>query len=168
MSIMGNMVGSYSQIGKTFVITDESGSELTGVVTEKEIIFDATDNDVRENKVYAGDAGVSIGTKVIPIYHTAQGFKLIPVGSAFAISLSELDMYDFTELQTLMCKYNISVEKSVSTEKVSISDGVYNVTSTERLANVTKNSNEKKIEFNIINNDSVPYIIRYFTYKEIY
>lgn len=60
--ICGNMVGSYSSIGKTFIIVDENGNELTGVVVDKEVIFTAEDNDVREGKVYASDEGVSIGT----------------------------------------------------------------------------------------------------------
>ena len=35
MSISGNLVGSYSQIGKTFILTDENGNELTGVVVDQ-------------------------------------------------------------------------------------------------------------------------------------
>jgi hypothetical protein len=60
--INGNMVGSYSQIGKTFILVDESGKELTGVVVEQETVFTATDNDVRSGKVYASNDGVSVGT----------------------------------------------------------------------------------------------------------
>ena len=60
--INGNMVGSYSQIGKTFILVDASGKELTGVVVEQETVFTATDNDVRSGKVYASNDGVSVGT----------------------------------------------------------------------------------------------------------
>jgi len=60
--ISGNMVGAYSAIGKTFILVDENGTELTGVVVDKEIIFTATDNDVRSGKVYASSDGVSTGT----------------------------------------------------------------------------------------------------------
>lgn len=60
--IIGNMVGNYSSIGKTFVIEDENGNEFVGVITDSEIIFTATDSDVRKGKVYASDEGVSIGT----------------------------------------------------------------------------------------------------------
>lgn len=63
--ICGNMVGSYSQIGKTFVLVDENGNEITGVIVDKEVIFTATDNDVREGKVYASNDGVSIGTLAV-------------------------------------------------------------------------------------------------------
>jgi hypothetical protein len=60
--ISGNMVGAYSSIGKTFIIVDENGNELTGVIVDKEVIFTAEDNDVREGKIYASDDGVSVGT----------------------------------------------------------------------------------------------------------
>ena len=60
MSISGNMVGSYSQIGKTFTLVDENGHEIVGVVVDKETIFTATDNDVRQGKVYASNDGVSV------------------------------------------------------------------------------------------------------------
>ena len=60
--IIGNMVGSYSPMGKTMIIVDENGNELLGVITEGEVIFTATDSDVRSGKVYASDEGVSVGT----------------------------------------------------------------------------------------------------------
>ena len=60
--ISGNMVGSYSQLGKTFILTDEYGNEITGVVVDQETVFTATDNDVREGKTYASNDGVSVGT----------------------------------------------------------------------------------------------------------
>lgn len=60
--IIGNMVGSYSSMGKTMVIVDENGNEFLGVITDSEVIFTATDSDVRKGKVYASDEGVSVGT----------------------------------------------------------------------------------------------------------
>ena len=63
--ICGNMVGSYSQIGKTFTLVDEDGNEIVGVVVDKETIFTATDNDVRQGKVYASNDGVSVGTLAV-------------------------------------------------------------------------------------------------------
>ena len=66
--ISGNLVGSYSQLGKTFIFADEEGNELTGVITEQLTILDVTDGDVRKGIVYAGDEGISIGTLEIPAY----------------------------------------------------------------------------------------------------
>ena len=63
--ICGNMVGSYSQIGKTFTLVDEDGNEIIGVVVDKETVFTATDNDVRQGKVYASNDGVSVGTLTV-------------------------------------------------------------------------------------------------------
>lgn len=169
MSICGNMVGSYSQIGKTFVITDEAGNELTGVATENEVIFTATDNDVREGYVYAGDAGVSTGTKVIPSYHTHAGYKKINSGKDFKLSFYDsLDLYDFTELQIIICKYSDSLDGSVESDRVVINDKVYNVNSTNPIATVIKDNENKLIDLGITNDSDNAYVIRYFTYKEIY
>lgn len=71
MKIMGNMVGSYSNLGKTLVLEDEHGNELYAVVTDQEHIFDAEPHDVRLDKVFAGDNGVQVGTKHLPLYNYA-------------------------------------------------------------------------------------------------
>lgn len=61
--ISGNMVGSFSPIGKTLILVDENGNEIAaGVIVDSEVIFTATDSDVRKGKVYASDGGVSTGT----------------------------------------------------------------------------------------------------------
>lgn len=165
--ISGNMVGQYSQIGKTFVIIDGTGAEYTGVVVDQETIFDATDNDVREGKVYASDSGVSTGTKVIPAYHTYEGSKIITAGSEFKIALSSSDLYDYTKLQCIICPFNSSMSNSVAAERVVINNNVYNVNTTTSIATVTKNVDEKSIDLGITNESSISYIIRFITYKEI-
>lgn len=167
--IMGNMIGCYSQIGKTFILTDDTGNEFTGVVTDNEVIFTATDNDVREGSVYASDGGVSIGTKNIPLYHTCQGSKLVTVGSALTIAnvISNIDSYDYTKLQAMVCTFNSNISDSVSTEKVVIDDNVYNVMSTEVVSSVTKNHDEKIVELGVVNNTDSMMILRFFMYKEI-
>ena len=60
--ICGNVVGGSSGFGKTYLLEDESGNQLTGVLVDELTIFTATDEDVVEGKVYAGDNGVSTGT----------------------------------------------------------------------------------------------------------
>ena len=59
--IAGNMVGGIAPI-KTIKIVDSNNNEYMGVVVGSEVIFTATDGDVLEGKVYAGDNGVSTGT----------------------------------------------------------------------------------------------------------
>ena len=167
MSISGNLVGSYSQIGKTLMLVDENGNEITGIVVDQEVIFDATDNDVRLGSVYAGDSGVSIGTKVIPAYHTTEGYKFITSGSDFVIQIVQNEKYDFTKFQAIICPYSTSIADSVAAEKVVINDGVYIVNSTELIATVTKDSETQSINLGIKNESSSIYLIRYFTYKEI-
>lgn len=167
--ISGNMVGSYSQIGKTFILTDENGTELTGVVVGQETIFTATDNDVREGLVYASDGGVSIGTKFIPPYNTVKGTRIIPSGSVCKISMDQnaLNLYDYTFFQCIVCLWNTNMEDSVAAEKVAIEDTIYSVQSTTAEAVITKDSETQTIELGFTNNTSNIYVLRYVTYKEI-
>ena len=168
MAIFGNMVGGAAPL-KTLKLVDSNGSELLGVVVDQETIFTAGDNDVREGMVYASDEGVSTGTKNIPSYHTCTGVKVIPVGSE--LKISNLDTttgyYDYTQLQAIVCSFNTSISNSVSAEKVSIGDNVYNVNSTDTLSAIIKNHDDKSINFGITNDAESPCIIRFFTYKEI-
>ena len=164
--ISGNMVGAYSQMGKTLILTDENGNEITGVVVDQETLFTATDNDVREGFVYAGDAGVSTGTKDIPKYHTTSGSEMIEPGKAFKIPLSHGDRYDYTQLQCIICPFNTSIDDSIGADKVVLNDLVLPVSSAVKLSDVTKDAGSKSINLNIINDTSNIYFIYYFTYHE--
>ena len=62
MKIVGNMVGCYSPIGKTFILEDENGNELTGIVVDQEVVFTATPADIVKGKVAGTDDGVVVGT----------------------------------------------------------------------------------------------------------
>mgnify|MGYP003430264350 FL=1 len=62
MKIVGNMVGCYSPIGKTFIIEDENGNEVTGIVVDQETVFTATAADIVKGKVAGTDDGVVVGT----------------------------------------------------------------------------------------------------------
>jgi hypothetical protein len=165
MSIYGNAVGGITGYGKTFILQDENGNELTGVVVDEETIFTATDNDVREGMVYASDSGVSTGSKVIPSYNTTEGKKIITSGSKCVIPIPD---YDYTRLQAIICSYNTNIDDSVASEKVVINDNVYDVQSTVSTSLVTKDDNNARIDLGITNTSGDLYIIRYFTYKEIY
>lgn len=166
--IVGKLAGCYSPLGRTMILQDENGNELsTGVIVEQEVVFDATDNDVRSGLIYANNEGKSVGTKIIPAYHTTEGYRVITVGSDFTILFTD-DLFDFTKLQALICPANTSISDSVATEKVAINNEVYEVNSTEIIATVTKDVENKQINLEIINNSNKPYVLRYFTYKEIY
>lgn len=153
----------------TYILVDEEGNEVPAVYVDSEVVLDATDNDVREGTTYVSDNGVSTGAKVIPSYHTCQGFRVIPNGSVISIpnQMTEIDGYDYTKLQALICSYNTSSSNSVSTEKVIVENNVYNVQSTESVSQVLKNHDTKSIETGLTNDTGNQLILRYFMYKEI-
>lgn len=156
-------------IPKSYIFVDEEGNEIAGALVSQETVFDATPNDVREGKVFASDLGVKTGEKIIPAYHTTEGYRIIPNGSEFALTgLSDLNKYEYTKLQAILCPYNSSISQSVAAEKVAINEGVYAVNSTELLATVVKDNSTKSIRLGITNDSGSPCVLRYFTYKEIY
>lgn len=166
--ISGNMVGSYSQMGKTFVIVDENGNEIAGVVTDNPVIFTATDNDVREGTVYASDSGISTGTKVIPSYHSLVGKRKITSGSVLKIPFYDsLNLYDYTELQGLVCEFHNSTSDSVAATMSVIDDTVYPVGSTEERSKVIKDHEKQTINLGVTNTSENAVVVRYFLYKEI-
>ena len=162
---MATEVGKMEEEAQTYILEDENGNEVTAVFVENETVFDATADDIRIGKTAATGSGVVVGTKVIPAYHTEEGYSLIPTGSAFTIPLDEL--YDFTKLQAVICPWSGSVSGSVAAEKVSIDENVYAVNSTESLSTVSRDSENKEINLGITNESGSLYLIRYFTYKEI-
>lgn len=166
MGLYGNPIMAPAAL-KTVIIEDANGNSMTGVVVDDLTVFDATANDVREGKIFACDEGVKTGTKIIPAYHTTEAVIAIPVGSNCEIPLSNMDKYDYTKLQVIVCSYNTSLSDSVSAEKVVINDCLYNVGETIAISNVSKNVDTKTINLGITNNGPNPLILRYFTYKEI-
>lgn len=164
--IIGNAVGGIP-FAKSYILETEDGTEIPAVLTDKEIVFTATTNDIREGKVAATGSGVVTGEKVIPSYNTIELERYVPNGSEFIIPLSELDMYDYTKLQVIICKFDTSLKDSVMAQKVAILDKVYDVGSDKVLATVIKDKNTKSINLGITNNSGHPCVIRCFTYKEI-
>lgn len=164
--ISGNMVGGAAPL-KTLIITDADGNEFTGIVTGNEVIFTATDNDVREGMVYASDGGVSTGTKDIPIYRTSAGMKMVAPNEAFSLFIPEYDSYDYTVFQCMISLVNSdNIDNSVNTVMVALNNGVYNVNSITLVSNVSKDVETQSINLNINNNSDNYYIIHYFTYRE--
>lgn len=169
----GKPVGLFSvakvELPTTFIVTDDTGNEAVGNYVGEEPIFTATANDIREGVVAATSDGITVGTKVIPSYNTSEGYKVISKGQEFKIDgLVGLNRYDYTKLQVIICPYAESIAKSVSAEKVVIDDNVYSVQSNEPIKSVEIDHENKTINFGIINESESLYLIRYFTYKEIY
>lgn len=165
MSISGNLVGSYSQIGKTFILVDSDNNQFTGVVTDNMQVFDATPSDVKIGKTFVSDKGVEKGTDT-KTYRTEHSSYLIFPGENFSILLEEYNQYDYTKFQAIIAKFNTSFEDSVNTDKISINDNIYAVNSTDILSNITKNSVTKSVDFNIVNNTDNIYVVHFNTYRE--
>lgn len=163
MSIYGNMAGGFG-FPKTFILTDEKGTELTGIVVGQETVFTATADDIKIGKVAATDKGITEGVDT-RTYRTTQGSIFIMQGDPFIIPLSDYDQYNYTKLYCMIALYNSSLNNSVAVDKIVFNDNVYAVNSTEVLSNVFKNSSNKSIDLNIINNTDSIYVIHYFTYK---
>ncbi len=162
MSIIGNMVGCYSPIGKTFTLVDESGNEITmGVVTDSEVVFTATDNDVREGMVYASDTGVSVGNKTIPSYHTEYGSNIVLANNAVIIETHE---YNYSNLLVTIMTYNISASKSTFVTYVSINNGMYAVGNSEKISDIVIDEVNEQINLGL----TVPEksIVKYLVTRE--
>lgn len=151
--------------GETYILVDEYGNEVPAVLTEEEVDLTATANDIREGAIAVTDDGVIEGTKEIPTYNTAEGYRIVTDGSPFFIPHG---YYDYTKLQVIICAFNTSLADSVAAKKVVIYDTVYDVNSTDQLASVTKDSENGWIDLGITNDSGEIYILRYFMYKEIY
>ena len=160
-TIMGNMIGSYSQLGRTFSFVDEDGSEVVGVITDKEQIFTATDNDVREGFVYASDAGVSTGSKVIPPYYVSCGFKIVPSGQSATISVPE---YNYQNLLITITSYNTSWSKSTMLTYVSIDNSIYTIDDNSKVADIVIDGDNCLIDLGIVVNEKS--VLRYFVVSE--
>lgn len=161
--INGNMIGNGAAPLKTVIIEDADGNEMVGVVTGSEVIFTATDNDVRSGSVYASDGGISTGTKDIPIYYARCGRKFVLAGQTATLAVPE---YDYTHLMIIISTYDTSVDQSVSPTYISVDDGVYAVGNNTKLANITVDSDNEQINFGItVDQKSV---LRYFVMKEEY
>ena len=163
--ISGNMVGMYSTIGKTLIIVDEEGNELTGVITDNVHVFDATPDDVKVGKKFASSDGVLEGVDTKTYRVTFATYLIFP-NENFSIPLQQYDAYDYTQFQAIISTFNTGVTDSTAATKISAYDGVYDVGSNIKISNVTKNSETKSVDLNIVNSTNDIYIIHYNTYKE--
>ena len=165
MSISGSLVGMYSSIGKTLVLVDTDGNEVTGVITENVQIFDATPADVKIGKTFVSDEGILEGTDT-KTYRTYHANYLIFPGENFSIPIAQYDQYAYTKFQAMISVFNTTLLDSTSVSAVSIHNAVYNVNSTDKLSDVTINAETKSIELNIANDTDDIYVINFNTYKE--
>lgn len=147
---------------KTVIIEDADGNEMTGVVTGEEVVFTATDKQVADGFVYAGDNGVSTGSREFLSYRTTRGYKLVDIGDIYTIQLSDNDQYQYTQLQCLISPLSNPHMVTMSV----LDNGVYSVSDGSKLSDVTIDISTKSINLNISNTSNEPYVIYYFTYRQ--
>lgn len=144
---------------ETIILVDEEGHEVTAVLTDEVVEITATPNDVRAGTTAVMSTGLGEGMKEIPSYHTTEGMVVVQSGQEFVIAdLGKAAK--FTKLQALLCT------SSTAAQKVCINTNVYNAGSSTVVSNVTVDDLANIVSFNITNEESVPYVIRYFTYRE--
>ena len=164
MGLYGNPSGGFG-MPKMIEIVDGAGNTLIGTVTDSEVNLDATREDVKIGKIFASNDGIQEGTDT-RTYRVVFASYLILPGENFSIPLEKYDGYDYTKFQATIAEFNTNFTDSVSVGKVLLDNAVYNVNSTEKLSDVTKNSSTKSVDLNIANNTDNIYVIHYNTYKE--
>lgn len=62
--ICGNLVGGITGYGKSFLLVDESGKELAGIVVDELTLLTATAEDIKLGKTAGTESGIVTGTHV--------------------------------------------------------------------------------------------------------
>lgn len=156
------------EIPTTYILVDEDGYEIPAVLTEEEVELTADPvTDIRVGMTAVTEEGVVTGQKEIPAYIATEGSKLITAGSKFLLPIPNGN-YSYTKLQAIFCPYANSLTSSVAAKKVAIDGKVYPVDSTIPDATITLNSDDELVDFGITNDSGSPYLIRYFSYREVY
>ena len=151
----------------TFLLVDEAGNEYAAAYLDSDVVTTAGPNDIRKGYTAITAEGLIEGEKEIPSYYTMEGYCLITNGSEFNIQFFN-DDYDFTKLQAIICPFSGSITGSVSADRVCVEGKVYAVNTTEALSTVTKDASNRRIKLGITNDSGNPYLLRFFTYREVY
>ena len=149
-----------------YILVDENGNETPAYLSEERVELTAGPNDIRLGTVAVTGEGVTTGEKDIPAYYVTEGYRLITAGSAFVTS--PFANYDFTKLQCIICPFSSSISASVAADRIAIGDSVYAVNSNEVVSTVVRDSTNETINLGLTNTSDGLYVLRYFTYKEIY
>ena len=152
--------------GTLYLLEDESGNQLYATFVSEEVTVTATPNDIREGVTAVTEDGLVVGEKEIPAYHTTEGVEGIPAGSEFRIRIRKSDRYNYTKMQAIICPFNTSLANSVAADRVCINDSVYIAGDTMPIASVTLDHDNKEVVLGITNDTDLPFVIRYFSYKE--
>ncbi|MGN5456820.1 MAG: hypothetical protein ACI4XN_12565 [Candidatus Kurthia intestinigallinarum] len=161
--LYGNVAGGFG-MPKIIEIVDDNGNSFVGTVTDSEVVLDATRDDVKIGKIFAGNDGIEEGNDT-KTYRVDTGTRYISADSEFKIILEDYDMYDYSQLQAMIMPYDTSMDQSTAVNKTVINNSVYNTGSNTAVSSVSIDNDNKAINLGITNG-STPHIIRYFLYKE--
>ena len=152
-----------------YILRDEAGTEVVGVLASVETVLTATADDIRKGKIGVTEEGITEGTKVIPKNYTTYGGKLVFPDDDFYIQLAnkELALADFSKLQVIICEYTGSIKESTAAEIIVIDNEVYNVKSSVKIADVTKDTENNRINLGITNTSEKDYVMHYITCREV-
>lgn len=152
-----------------FILRDDAGTEIVGVLVSNETVLTATADDIRKGELAVTEEGITEGTKVIPKYFVSNGYKAVSPGAKIAFRLldSGVGMADYTKLQAIVCEYAGSVSKSTAAEMIAIDESVYQVKSNIVEATITKDKETHTIDFGVTNTSENRYVVRYVICKEV-
>lgn len=172
--IYGNKIGG-SRDTKTYIISivDENNNEMyeaTGIVVDKEEIFDARCQDVMAGRKFASDEGVMSGINDSPCCRITNGIHEVPPGAEFMLKLEERDQWDYDTFHAMMWPKLDEINPSPRVDKVAVDDAVYN-NNGDKIATIVKDAATKTIRFvdgnkRLINNTAFSYLMYFSVCKE--
>lgn len=174
--IYGNKIGG-SRDTKTYIISfvDENQNEIintTGVVVDKEEVFNACCEHVMAGYKFASDEGIMTGTNDSPCCRITNGIHEVMPGVEFLLKLEERDQWDYTTFAAMMWPKLDAENPTPRVNMVAIDNAVYD-TSGNKIADVVKDIATKTIRFNMvengermINKTATPYLLYFSVCKE--
>jgi len=173
--IYGNKIGG-SRDTKTYIISvvDEDQNEImqaTGVVVDKEEVFDASSVDVMYGRKFASEEGVMVGVNDSPCCRIVNGIHEVVPGVEFLLKMEERDQWDYTTFTAMMWPKLDEDNPTPRVDKVVVDDAVYDPDG-NKVADVVKDPSTKTIRFllsngdRLMNNTQFPYLLYFCVCKE--
>lgn len=173
--IYGNKIGG-SRDTKTYIISmvDENNNEVfeaTGVVVDKEEIFDASCEDVAVGRKFASEEGVMVGTNDFPRCRIVNGIHEVLPGVEFILKMENRNLWDYTTFHAIMWPKIDADNPTPKADKISVYDAVYDSNGV-KIANVIKDAANMAVRFvldngdNLINNTEFSYLVYFSVCKD--
>lgn len=145
--------------GNAYILIDEDGNEIPAILVGEEVVFTATEEDIRLGAVAATEKGVTVGKKEIPAYHTTEGRRTVKSGRELTIPMYS-DKCQYSKLQVIICSEDCCAEMVVFDDKL------YSAKSTTPLSEVTVDTKTQTIKLGYTNDTGKDLLIRYMSIKE--